>query len=390
MAFPHLRLSGPSLPTDHLPLSPLLSNLVFCAQFRASMKKSIYHASFGKNESPALGLTSLARTHAYRAMDILYTEETSDLWECFDQKIGIDLYEQQTLTDEVQFSRHSNSRGSSTDLEKKEIDRRKKIGIANKGKVPWNKGRKHSAETRERIRQRTKEAMMDPKVRRKMSECPRAHSEQTKEKIGSALRRLWGERLKWKKSRTNFLLSWAESIAEAARKGGSDQHELDWDSYDRIKEEIALQQFQWAAEREKAKELAKIRAAQVKAEKMARLAERRKEQETKAKAKGEMNRKTHRKSKEEREVLAVAQGLKLKEKLTKIHKRKSSTNGQITSEDQRAWEKIDLDFIKIERARREVSLADQIQAAKSKRLEAGKRSLPTSSSPRSNSEETAE
>ena len=67
-----------------------------------------------------------------------------------------------------------------------EIQRRKKIGLANKGKVPWNKGRQHSPgmfqfyfsisfkffidiislhiETRERIRRRTIEAMSDPKV----------------------------------------------------------------------------------------------------------------------------------------------------------------------------------------------------------------------------------
>lgn len=47
----------------------------------------------------------------------------------------------------------------------KERIRRMRIGLANKGKVPWNKGRKHSAETRERIRQRTLEALRDPKVK---------------------------------------------------------------------------------------------------------------------------------------------------------------------------------------------------------------------------------
>lgn len=47
----------------------------------------------------------------------------------------------------------------------KEMQRRRKIGLANKGKVPWNKGRKHSEETREIISQRTKEALRNPKVK---------------------------------------------------------------------------------------------------------------------------------------------------------------------------------------------------------------------------------
>ncbi|KAL5054580.1 hypothetical protein RYX36_035262 [Vicia faba] len=47
----------------------------------------------------------------------------------------------------------------------KEKTRRLKIGLANKGKVAWNKGRKHTAETRELIKIRTLEAMRDPKVK---------------------------------------------------------------------------------------------------------------------------------------------------------------------------------------------------------------------------------
>uniref|UniRef100_A0A0A9CHG4 Nuclease associated modular domain-containing protein n=1 Tax=Arundo donax TaxID=35708 RepID=A0A0A9CHG4_ARUDO len=51
-----------------------------------------------------------------------------------------------------------------TGLSKKEIERRQKIGAANKGKVPWTKGRKWSEEHKKLIRQRTAEALRDPKV----------------------------------------------------------------------------------------------------------------------------------------------------------------------------------------------------------------------------------
>lgn len=48
--------------------------------------------------------------------------------------------------------------------EGEEVPRREKKH-GNKGRVPWNKGRKHSEETRTRIRYRTKEALNDPKVK---------------------------------------------------------------------------------------------------------------------------------------------------------------------------------------------------------------------------------
>ncbi|CAL5405822.1 unnamed protein product [Camellia sinensis] len=176
------------------------------------------------------------------------------------------------------------------------------------------------------------------------------------------------------------LSSWAESIAEAAKKGGSDEQELQWDSYDKIKEEIAFQQRQWAADQAKAKEMETIRAAQAKIVKMGRLAQKRKEQEQQAKARGEMKRETHKIRGRKRRVSHCST----------IHKRKSLTNGQITCEDQRAWEKLDLEFIKREHTRREVSLADQIRAARNKRVECGAReSLQTSSSLYSSSEGSA-
>lgn len=59
------------------------------------------------------------------------------------------------------------------------------------------------------------------------------------------------------------------------------------------------------------------RAAQRKTEKMQRLAQRRKEREEKQKVGGKINR-PRRRSKQEKEELAVAEELKLKAKLVKV------------------------------------------------------------------------
>ncbi|XP_058100755.1 uncharacterized protein LOC131245363 [Magnolia sinica] len=268
----------------------------------------------------------------------------------------------------------SDSDGATIIAEKdyKEMQRRRKIGLANKGKTPWNKGRKHSAETRACIKQRTLEALRDPKVRRKMSECSRAHSVQSKARIGFALRRIWGERLKLKRLQEKCYLEWAKSIAEEAKKGGLDQQELDWDSYEKMKAEILCQQLQWAADKAKAKEIAKVRAqraAKAKSEKKARLARERKEREQKANAR-EFKKKAEKKSEEEKEDLAIFKALKLKAKLTKIDHKSMvdliASRGEMSNGLGPAIKEWDLDFIKREKMRREVSLADQIRAVKTK------------------------
>merc|ERR1719420_457789 len=67
----------------------------------------------------------------------------------------------------------------------REAARRKRISDANRGKVPWNKGRKHRPETLERIRQRTRAALQQPKVREKLRKAAagRRHGAGTKAKI---------------------------------------------------------------------------------------------------------------------------------------------------------------------------------------------------------------
>lgn len=121
------------------------------------------------------------------------------------------------------------------EIQEKERKRRKKISQANRGKVPWNKGRKHSPETIARIKERTKLALQNPKIRQKLSLVRRSESKKTKESIRATFRRGWEgrrQRLFLQEACSN---DWKESIAEAARRGGDDEDELRWDSYEVLK-----------------------------------------------------------------------------------------------------------------------------------------------------------
>ncbi|KAL8466449.1 hypothetical protein ACS0TY_035512 [Phlomoides rotata] len=119
----------------------------------------------------------------------------------------------------------------STEVDEREKLRRMRISKANKGNRPWNKGKKHSPETLQRIKERTRLAMQDPKVKMKLINLGHAQSEETKMKIGV------GVRLGWERRREKLILQdtchsdWQTLIAEAARKGLLGEEELQWDSY---------------------------------------------------------------------------------------------------------------------------------------------------------------
>ncbi|KAJ0101904.1 hypothetical protein Patl1_04806 [Pistacia atlantica] len=378
-----LRLSG--LQPNHV-LNPILFPPSTMVEF--NHLPSTFEANY--RETPAKKIScSFSYFNSFRLQPVGAFRINVDVGEipgfckCHKSKIGIDSMEIQTF-DEGPLDAFYDSIDSVYNEDYKEKERRRKIGLANKGNVPWNKGRKHTVETRARIRQRTIEALRDPKVRRKMAEHPHSHSDESKARIGSALRHSWAKRLRWKRLGEEFILSWSENIAKAAKDGWSDRQELDWDSYDKIKQEMAVQQLQRAADKAKAKEMAKInavkaavaraeKAALAKAEKMARIAEKRKEREEKAKRRREIKSKARRKSEKSGE-LSVPQELKLKRRLTKIHKKKSITGPVATQGDMvrmhiQALEKLDINLIKKEKQQREVSLADQIQAAKNKRAQ---------------------
>ncbi|XP_027355544.1 uncharacterized protein LOC113865286 [Abrus precatorius] len=316
----------------------------------------------------------------------------------------------------------------------KERIRRMRIGLANKGKVPWNKGRKHTAETRELIKQRTLEALRDPKVRKKMAEHPHSHSDQIKAKISHSIRRVWHERLKSKRLREQFFLSWEQSIANAAKKGGSGQEELDWDSYNKINQQLELDQLLQAEEKEKeklmvvagaqkfiqtwresvanaakkggsgeqeldwdsyekiqeemvilrqlqrttekakAKEMARVRAekaARIKAIKKVMVTQKRKDRQEKTKARGNIKSQPCKNAEEGKGALD-SQEFKLCTKLKKIHISKNingegAGEGDIFNSIFPIYNKLNLELIKREKMQKEVSLADQIQAARDKK-----------------------
>uniref|UniRef100_A0A7N0T2M7 Nuclease associated modular domain-containing protein n=1 Tax=Kalanchoe fedtschenkoi TaxID=63787 RepID=A0A7N0T2M7_KALFE len=135
----------------------------------------------------------------------------------------------------------------SVELEQKERLRRERISKANKGNSPWNKGRKHSPETIQKIRERTRLAMQDPKVKNKLVNLGHAQSQQTKLKIGAGVRMGWEKRRNKLKLQETCCLEWQNLIAESSRNGLSGEEELDWCSY-RVLGKQLLQEWSQSVE----------------------------------------------------------------------------------------------------------------------------------------------
>ncbi|KAM3699129.1 hypothetical protein ACJW31_05G002200 [Castanea mollissima] len=126
----------------------------------------------------------------------------------------------------------------SNELDERERLRRMRISKANKGNTPWNKGRKHSAETRQRIKERTKLAMQDPKVKMKLMNLGHAQSEETRMKIAVGVRMGWQRRRERLMVQENCYFEWQNLIAEASRQGFVGEVELQWDSYKILNEQL--------------------------------------------------------------------------------------------------------------------------------------------------------
>ncbi|KAI3426636.1 uncharacterized protein J3R85_009837 [Psidium guajava] len=137
------------------------------------------------------------------------------------------------------------------ELDEREKLRRMRISKANKGNIPWNKGRKHSAETLQRIRERTRLAMQDPKVKKKLINLGHAQSKKTRMKIGAGVRMGWQRRREKLMVQETCYHEWQNSIAEASRNGFVGEEELQWDSYDMLNEQLEREWLESVAQRKK-------------------------------------------------------------------------------------------------------------------------------------------
>nr|XP_043624087.1 uncharacterized protein LOC122595723 [Erigeron canadensis] len=116
--------------------------------------------------------------------------------------------------------------------DEKELLRRNRISKANKGRGAWNKGIKHSPETRQKIRERTKLAMSNPQVKMKLMKGIHNQTRETRAKIAAAVRETWDRRRFTRRMIARCHREWLDLIAEASRKGLSGEEELQWDSYE--------------------------------------------------------------------------------------------------------------------------------------------------------------
>lgn len=97
------------------------------------------------------------------------------------------------------------------DVDEKERSRRMKISAANRGRTPWNKGRSLPESVREKIRQRTFEAMQRPEVRARMAEANQ-HRPPHRQEVKDRIRRVLKERVAEAKG---VILEHAERIVAA-------------------------------------------------------------------------------------------------------------------------------------------------------------------------------
>lgn len=141
----------------------------------------------------------------------------------------------------------SDAMEAALEIDERERIRRQKIGLANKGRIPWNKGKHHSPATIARLRERNKIVMQDLKIREKLRQHSHPQSQETREK----LRIFMKSRMQFERKQLTIVQEWKDIIAETARVGYMGDNEFQWDSYHILKEELRREYFAEAKKRKK-------------------------------------------------------------------------------------------------------------------------------------------
>jgi hypothetical protein len=120
---------------------PFFGYVVEYTQCHSSTVQLNHSVAVLKNMSSSFSfVSSFPRVHPFAALQIsLDVGDAFDSSECLQPKVS----ENQILN--VEDHVVGNSHSAETIEDHKERERRRKIGLANKGRVPWNKGKKHSA-----------------------------------------------------------------------------------------------------------------------------------------------------------------------------------------------------------------------------------------------------
>lgn len=166
----HLRLSILHLPSNCGQQNLLWPHFGYVVEYRhipLIRLRPNHDISVPRNWSSSLSrISSFPRVNSVGSLhSSVHIAEKNGISESCQPIISIDSCTSQIFVEEVPAVTTSDPLETRSDKDLKERRRREKIGLANKGRVPWNKGKKHSAETRERIKQRTLEALKNPKVK---------------------------------------------------------------------------------------------------------------------------------------------------------------------------------------------------------------------------------
>lgn len=129
-------------------LVPISGYVVERRQLKSSTSVSISGLSMVNNASSLFTLVRLCvRTDCFRVLhasigtaEIYRNVESHDL-----RKVDSHLLKEVSSTENTEVDDCPNLTKNLDSKHNREMERRRKIGLANRGKVPWNKGRKHSA-----------------------------------------------------------------------------------------------------------------------------------------------------------------------------------------------------------------------------------------------------